>query len=59
MCTPRASDRVVLVPDRAGLARFSEGGGNSRAGTRFESHLGHVFSLFRGLWASECAQTVH
>ena len=31
----------------------------ARAGTRFESHLGHVFSLFRGLWASECAQTVH
>ena len=29
------------------------------AGTRFESHLGHVFSLFRGLLASECAQTVH
>jgi hypothetical protein len=31
----------------------------ARAGTRFESHLGHVFSLFRGLLASECAQTVH
>jgi hypothetical protein len=29
------------------------------AGTRFESHLGHVFSLFRGLRASESAQTVH
>ena len=38
---------------------FRGSGGNSRAGTRFESHLGHVFSLFRGLWASECAQTVH
>jgi hypothetical protein len=23
---------------------------------RFESHLGHVFSLFRGLWAAECVQ---
>ncbi len=23
---------------------------------QFESHLGHVFSLFRGLWASECVQ---
>ena len=28
----------------------------ARAGVRFESHLGHVFSLFRGLWASECGQ---
>ena len=25
-------------------------------GMQFESHLGHVFSLFRGLWASECVQ---
>jgi hypothetical protein len=31
----------------------------ARAGVRFESHLGHVFSLFRGLWASECGQTFH
>jgi hypothetical protein len=31
----------------------------SRAGVRYESHLGLVFSLFRGLWASECAQPVH
>lgn len=31
----------------------------ARDGVRFESHLGHVFSLFRGLWASECAQAVH
>jgi hypothetical protein len=31
----------------------------ARVGMQFESHLGHVFSLFRGLWASECAQTVH
>ena len=23
---------------------------------QFESHLGHVFSLFRGLWAAECVQ---
>jgi hypothetical protein len=23
---------------------------------QFESHLGHVFSLFWGLWASECVQ---
>ena len=26
--------------------------------SQFESHLGHVFSLFRGLWASEGAQSV-
>ena len=31
----------------------------TRVGMQFESHLGHVFSLFRGLWASECAQPVH
>ena len=52
MCTPWASDRVVLVPDWAGLGRIAEvfgvRVGYSRAGTRFESHLGHVFSLFRG-----------
>jgi hypothetical protein len=23
---------------------------------QFESHLGHVFSLFRGSWAAECVQ---
>ena len=28
----------------------------ARAGMQFESHLGHVFSLFRGLWAAECVQ---
>jgi len=28
----------------------------ARAGTRFESHLGHVFSLLRGLRAAECVQ---
>ena len=28
---------------------FRGSGGYSRAGVRFESHLGHVFSLFRGL----------
>ena len=26
------------------------------AGMQFESHLGHVFSLFRGLWAAERVQ---
>jgi hypothetical protein len=31
----------------------------ARPGVRFESHLGHVFSLFSGLWTSECAQIVH
>jgi hypothetical protein len=28
----------------------------ARPGMQFESHLGHVFSLFRGLWAAECVQ---
>ena len=40
-------------PDHGG---FRGSGGNSGAGTRFESHLGHVFSLFRGLWAAERVQ---
>jgi hypothetical protein len=42
MCTPWGSDRVELVPDWAGLRRFS-GGSALFAGVRmqFESHLGH------------------
>ena len=43
-------------PDCGG---FRGSGGFSTAGTRFEPHLGHVISLFRGPRASECAQTVH
>ena len=32
----------------------------ARAGTRFESHLGHVFSLFRGFLACfSCAHCAH
>ena len=55
MCTLWASDRVVLVPDWAGFPVcqdwrvFRGSGGYSKAGTRFESHLGHVFLLFRVL----------
>ena len=37
---------------------FRGSGEFAGAGMRFESHLGHVFSLFRGLRASECAQNV-
>jgi len=48
--------RCRTGPDCGG---FRGSGEYSGAGTRFESHLGHVFSLFRGLRASECAQTVH
>ena len=40
-------------PDCGG---FRGSGEYSGAGTRFVSHLGHVFSLFRGLWAAECVQ---
>ncbi|BCW66785.1 hypothetical protein NicSoilB4_15480 [Arthrobacter sp. NicSoilB4] len=50
------ADWVVRVPDWAGLRRFSGEWRKFRGGTRFESHLGHVFSLFRGLPASECEQ---
>lgn len=59
MCTPWASDRVVYRPDWAGLRRFSTEGGFSRAGTRFESHLGYVFSLFRGLLVFFRVDSVH
>ena len=38
---------------------FGGKGGFAGGGVRFESHLGHVFSLFRGLWAAERGQTVH
>ena len=59
MCTPWASDRVVLVPDWAGLRMFSGEWRISRAGTRFESHLGHVFSLFRGFLVFFRVHIVH
>jgi hypothetical protein len=57
MCTPSPSDRVVrgrTGPDSA----FFRGRPVFAGGMQFESHLGHVFSLVRGLWASECAHIV-
>lgn len=39
-------------PDSVCFLEFSVFAG---AGMQFESHLGHVFSLFRGWWASKCA----
>ena len=48
MCTPWASDRVVLVPDWAGLRRFSGEWRIVGSGTRFESHLGHSVSAVQG-----------
>jgi hypothetical protein len=50
MCTPWASDRAVLVPDWAGLRSFSAEWRISGGWTRFESHLGHVFSLSGAFW---------
>ncbi|GAA1257786.1 hypothetical protein GCM10009589_06580 [Arthrobacter pascens] len=41
MCTPGASDSVVLAADRFGLGMFSGRGGFSGGGARFESYLGH------------------
>ena len=43
---------------RTGPDSLCFGGSPVFAGERmqFESHLGHVFSLFRGLWAAECVQ---
>jgi hypothetical protein len=40
-------------PDSAYFRRFPLFPGE---GMQFESHLGHVFSLFRGLWAAERVQ---
>ncbi len=54
--TPRASDRAVHRPDRAGLGCFRGSPVFARAGVRFESHFGHVFPLVRGPWFSDCGQ---
>ena len=56
LSTPRAADRVVLVPDRPGFRMFPGIPSVCGEGLQFETHLGHVFSLFRGLWAAECVQ---
>jgi hypothetical protein len=58
---PHFGSRTVPYRCRIGPDSVCLGGSAvfAGAGTRFESHLGHVFSLFRGLSASECAQTVH
>jgi hypothetical protein len=52
--TPGASDSVVPASDWAGLGMFSKEWRIFRGSGWFESHLGHVFSLFRGFLASEC-----
>ncbi|MDP9696634.1 UNVERIFIED_ORG: hypothetical protein J2X79_004217 [Arthrobacter globiformis] len=57
--TPGALDSVVLVSDWFGLGMFSKNGRIFRGSGWFESHLGHVFPLFRGFLASECAHFVH
>jgi len=43
------SDCVELGSYRAGFRMFLDVPVFARAGVRFEPHLGHVFSLFRGL----------
>ncbi|MDQ1058280.1 hypothetical protein QFZ23_002181 [Arthrobacter globiformis] len=58
MCTPWASDSVVPASDRAGLGMFSGERRIFRGSGWFESHLGHVFSLFRGFLASKRGQFV-
>jgi len=42
-----------IEPDSACFREFPVFAGE---GMQFESHLGHVFSLFRGLWAADCVQ---
>jgi hypothetical protein len=56
--TPGASDSVVPASDWAGLGMFLGEWRIFRGSGWFESHLGHVFPLFRGLLASECGQFV-
>ena len=56
MSTPFAPDWVEQPSDCFEFRMFLEFPVFARAGMQFESHLGHVFSLFRGLWAAECVQ---
>jgi hypothetical protein len=56
--TPWASDWVVPVSDWAGSGRFSGEWRTFGGRGWFESHLGHVFSLFSGFLASECGHFV-
>ena len=60
-CAHRPGLRIQLYQPRTGpdWRCFRGKGGFAGGGVRFESHLGHVFSLFRGLWAAERGQTVH
>jgi hypothetical protein len=46
--TPWATDSVVPASDWAGLGMFSKEWRIRWGSGWFESHLGHVFSLFRG-----------
>jgi hypothetical protein len=61
MCTPWASDRIGSCWRRTGPDRgcLRGSGGYSRLGTRFESHLGHVFSLVRGFLVFFRVHIVH
>ena len=56
MSTLPASDWVVPVPDWPGFRMFPQEPNVCGGANAVESHLGHVFSLFRGLWAAECVQ---
>ena len=53
------ADWAVPVPDRAGFRMLRRESVVCRAGVRFESHLGHVFSLFRGFLVFLRVDSVH
>ena len=53
------TDWVASVPDWAGFRMFGGSPVFAGAGTRFESHLGHVFSLFRGFLVFFRVDSVH
>ena len=55
MCTPWASDRVVLVPDWAGLRMFGPESSVCKGWNLVESHLGHSIPLVRGGFASNAS----
>jgi hypothetical protein len=56
--TPWASDSVVPASDWGRITDVFGGVADLQGRGWFESHLGHVFSLFRGFLASECGQIV-
>ena len=56
LCTFWASNVGRIGPDPAEFRMFPGSPVITGEGMQFESHLGHVFSPFRGLRAADCVQ---